>query len=138
MTPDFEYQCIRDEIRAEHSLIANRLTWFVTSQSFVVSAFAISRGAGFTWHAWFSTTLIPLVALVSTVLVFPSIAGARTTIRLWHKKQRDFFERHPDFQAAFQLKRAAWIESQALLFPIGIPLIFAAFWCVVHLASYRL
>src|SRR5438067_2429619 len=42
LDPLIEYQRFRDEIRAEHSLIANRLTWYVTSQSFLVSAFAIS------------------------------------------------------------------------------------------------
>jgi hypothetical protein len=136
MNPDFEYEQIRNEIRAEHSLIANRLTWYVTSQSFLVTAFAISRGAGFSWHPWFSTTLLPLVALASSLLIFPSVVGARNTIRLWHEKQRGFFARHPEFEAAFHLQRASWIESQGLLFPIVIPLIFAAFWVVVHCASY--
>jgi hypothetical protein len=136
MTPEFQYEQIRNEIRAEHSLIANRLTWYVTSQSFLVTAFAISRGAGFTWHSWFSTTLLPLVAFASSLLVFPSVVGARNTIRLWHGKQKDFFARHPEFQAAFDLQRASWIESQGLLFPIVIPLIFAAFWVVVHCTSY--
>ena len=138
MTPDSEYQQIRDEIRAEHSLIANRLTWYVTSQSFLVSAFAISRGNGFHWHPWFSTLLLPLVALITSLLVLPSIVGARKTIQLWHEKQRAFFARNPEFSAAFELKRASWIETQGMLFPTVIPLVFAAFWLVVHLASYRL
>ena len=138
MTPEFEYQHIREETRAEHSLIANRLTWYVTSQSFLVTAFAISRGSGFTWHHWFSTILLPLVALVTSLLVLPSLVGARKTIQLWHKRQRDFFTRNPDFKTAFELKRASWIESQGTLFPIVLPLLFAVFWLVIHLASCRL
>ena len=138
VTPEFEYQQIRDETRAEHTLIANRLTWYVTSQSFLVSAFAISRGSGFTWHPWFSTLLLPLIAFITSVLILPSIAGARKTIRLWHEKQRAFLARHPEFKAAFELKRAWWIESLGLLFPTAVPLVFAAFWLVVHLASAHL
>ena len=135
MTPEFEYQHIREEVRAEHSLIANRLTWYVTSQSFLVTAFAISRGSGFTWHLWFSTTLLPLVAFVTSLLILPSVAGARKTIKLWHERQGNFFIRNPEFKAAFELKRASWIESQGLLFPTVVPLLFAVFWLVIHLAS---
>ena len=138
LQPDFEYQTIRDESRAEHMLIANRLTWYVTSQSFLVTAFAISRGAGFSWFRWFSTLLIPAIGLLSSGLVFPSIVGACETIRLWHAKQRDFFLRHPGFKAAFELERPAWIESRGLLFPKVIPAIFGVFWLVVHVASYFL
>jgi len=136
LSPETEYQHIRDEIRAEHSLIANRLTWYVTSQSFLVTAFTISRGNSFTWHPWFSTTLLPLIAFLSSVFVFPSIVGARNTIKLWHLKQKEFLRRHADFQEAFQLERASWIESQGLLFPLMMPLIFAAFWLTIHCASY--
>src|SRR5437870_13920101 len=100
LEPAFEYQNIRDEIRAEHTLIANRLTWYVTSQSFLVTAFAISRASGFTWFHWFSTLLLPFVGFVSSALIFPSILGASATIELWHQKQRQFFERHAEFQKA--------------------------------------
>jgi len=138
VSPEFEYQQIRDETRSEHTLIANRLTWYVTSQSFLVTAFAISRGSGFTWHHWFSTTLLPLIAFVTSLLILPSIVGARRTIKLWHEKQRAFLERNPDFKAAFELHRAPWIESQGLLFPTVVPLVFAVFWLIVHLASRQL
>jgi hypothetical protein len=136
--PAFEYQTIRDESRAEHTLIANRLTWYVTSQSFLVTAFAISQGAGFVWFRWFSTLLIPAIGLLSASLVFPSIVGACETIKLWHAKQRDFFLRHSEFKAAFELERPAWIESRGLLFPKVIPVLFGVFWLVIHVASYFL
>jgi hypothetical protein len=136
LPPGSEYQAIRDEIRAEHTLIANRLTWFVTSQSFLVTAFAISRGNGFHWHPWFSTIMLPTLGFVSAALVFPSIVGASKTIQLWHQKQSDFFTRHAAFKTAFALQRALWIESRGLLFPKLIPLLFGAFWLVIFSASY--
>src|SRR2546430_16780936 len=98
MSPDFEYEKIREEIRSEHALIANRLTWYVTSQSFRVTAFAISRGAGFTWFHWFSTLLLPIIGFVSSALIFPSILGACSTIKLWHDKQRTLFEQHRELK----------------------------------------
>ncbi len=135
MTPESEYQKIREEIRSEHALIANRLTWYVTSQSFLVSAFAISCGSGFTWHHWFPTLLLPLIALTTSVTIYPSILGALKTIHLWREKQSEFFALHPDISAAFDLKRPKWIVSQAMLFPAVVPLLFAAFWIVIYFAS---
>src|SRR2546423_15555296 len=100
--PSFEYQIIREEIRAEHSLIANRLSWYVTSQSFLVTAFAISRGNGFVWFHWFSTLLLPIIGFFSSALIFPSILGACSTIKLWHEKQRILFEQHSEFRVALE------------------------------------
>jgi len=48
----------------------------------------------------------------------------------------DFLRGATEFKTAFDLQRASWIESQGLLFPDRIPLLFAAFWVVIHCASY--
>jgi len=136
ISPQSEYQQLRDEIRAEHTLIANRLTWYVTSQSFLVTAFTISRGAGFNWFHWYSTTLLPALGFVASLLIFPSIVGACETIRLWHRKQHEFFAREPSFKTAFHLQRPYWIEARGLLFPKCIPGLFGSFWLAVHFASY--
>lgn len=131
----FQYEKIRDEIRAEHSLIANRLAWYVTSQSFLVTAFAISRGNSFAWFQWFSTILLPAIGLSTSALIFPSIAGASRTIKLWHGKLTAFFESNPEFKDAFLLERPKWIDTQGLLFPKLMPLLFGGFWTVICIAS---
>ncbi len=126
-----EYRQIREEVRAEHALLSNRLTWYATSQSFLVTAFTISRANGFTWHPWYSTLLLPLLGLCVSLLIFPSIIGACKTIRLWHGKQKTFFERNPDFRVAFDLQRAPWIQSRGLLFPQFMPILFGIFWVII-------
>lgn len=136
LEPTFEYQNIHEEIRSEYSLIANRLSWYVTSQSFLVTAFAISRGSGFTWFHWFSTILLPAIGILASVLIYPSIVGACETIKLWHMKQDAFYDRHKGFKDAFELKRAAWIIPQGVVFPKLMPVLFGLFWLVVLVASY--
>lgn len=138
MDPVFEYEKIREEIRAEYGLITSRLTWFVTSQSFLVSAFAISQANGFVWFHWFSTLLLPAVGLLIALLVLPSLIGACKTIDLWHQKQALFFTHHPEFCAALALNRKPWIERQGLLLPQIMPFVFVIFWLVIHVASYFL
>jgi len=135
LDPTFQYQSIRDEIKAEHSLIANRLSWYVTSQSFLVTAFAISRGNSFVWFHWFSTLLLPVIGFVSSALIFPSILGACSTIKLWHGKQRALFTEHNEVKVAFELDRPQWIENRGLLFPKMMPLLFGFAWSVIFVAS---
>ena len=62
--------------------------------------------------------------------------GACATIRLWHRKQDEFFKRHAEFKDAFHLHRASWIESQGLVFPKLLPVLFGTFWLLVHVTSY--
>ncbi|MGE5445145.1 MAG: hypothetical protein ACM3SR_11185 [Ignavibacteriales bacterium] len=135
LSPSFECQMIRDEIRSEFGLIANRLSWYVTSQSFLVTAFAISRGIGFNWYSWFSTVLLPALGLISSALIFPSIVGASKTINLWHQRYKRFLEQNPKFQQAFELNRPSWIHTLSLLFPTLIPPLFGLFWIVILTAS---
>jgi len=138
MEPRFEYEKIREEIRSEYMLITSRLTWFVTSQSFLVSAFAISQANGFVWFRWFSTLLLPAVALLLTLLALPAIVSACKTIELWHQKQAAFFARQPEFREAFVLARKPWMEEQGLLFPQLMPILFAVFWLVIPIVTYFL
>jgi hypothetical protein len=134
LSSSFECQMIRDEIRSEFGLIANRLSWYVTSQSFLVTAFAISRGIGFNWFSWFST-LLPALGLISSVMIFPSIVAASKTIDLWHQRYKQFLEQNPEFKQAFDLHRPSWIHTLSLLFPTLIPPLFGLFWVVILTAS---
>jgi hypothetical protein len=129
------YQGIRDEIRMEHSLIAARIGWLVTSQSFLVTAFTISRGNAFTWHAWFSSLLLPILGLGVAVLTYPSIQGAVVTIRLWQQRQAALLQEFPHLQEVFDLRRPAQLHRRSMLFTRLLPVLFAALWLVIGIAS---
>ena len=66
---------IRNEIQAEHALISHRMTWLVTSQSFLMTAFAISGGVGNQLFP-FLNFWIPLVGIMLSALAFLGIAAA--------------------------------------------------------------
>jgi hypothetical protein len=68
-------QALRQDIQAEDTLIASRVTWYVTSQAFLLTAYATSWGAGFGWPAFFHSVL-PLAAMVLSALIFASISAA--------------------------------------------------------------
>lgn len=68
-------KALREDIHAEDTLIASRVTWYVTSQAFLLTAYAASWGAGFRWPAFFHTVL-PLAAIVLSAVIFASIYAA--------------------------------------------------------------
>lgn len=68
-------QALREDIQAEDQLIASRVTWYVTSQAFILTAYATSWNAGFAWQAFFHR-ILPLAAIVLSVLILASIYAA--------------------------------------------------------------
>jgi len=68
-------QGLRSEIQAEDTLIASRTTWYVTSQAFLLTAYATSWNANFAWPFFFHQVL-PLAAIVLSMLILASVYGA--------------------------------------------------------------
>jgi hypothetical protein len=66
---------LREDIQAEDKLIASRVTWYVTSQAFLLTAYATSWNAGFSWSAFFHQVL-PLAAVALSALILASIYAA--------------------------------------------------------------
>jgi len=68
-------QALRGDIQAEDTLIASRTTWYVTSQAFLLTAYAASWSAHFVWPFFFHRVL-PLAAIVLSVLILASVYAA--------------------------------------------------------------
>jgi hypothetical protein len=66
---------LREDIQAEHTLIAGRVTWYVTSQAFLLTAYATSWNAHFGWPEFFHRVL-PVAALALSVVILASISAA--------------------------------------------------------------
>ena len=68
-------ETIRNEIQAEHSLVSHRMTWYVTSQAFLMTAYAVSFGQGQTGRGFFQFS-IPLLGLLLSILAFFAVYSA--------------------------------------------------------------
>jgi len=66
---------LREDIQAEDTLIASRMTWYVTSQAFLLTAYATSWNAGFTWQHFFHQVL-PLAAIALSAAILVSVYAA--------------------------------------------------------------
>jgi hypothetical protein len=86
LTPAGALQALREDIHAEDTLIASRVTWYVTSQAFLLTAYATSWSAGFLWPTFFHRVL-PLAAVTLSALILASIYAATWAQEVYLREQ---------------------------------------------------
>ena len=86
LTPAGALLALREDIQAEDTLIASRVTWYVTSQAFLLTAYATSWNAGFEWQAFFHRVL-PLAAIALSALILASIYAATWAQEVYLREQ---------------------------------------------------
>lgn len=101
-------QALREDIQAENTLIASRVTWYVTSQAFLLTAYATSWAAGFQWPGFFHTVL-PLAAMILSAVIFTSIYAATWAQDAYLREQAALVAR---IQAEFPLSKADILTLQ--------------------------
>jgi hypothetical protein len=128
MNPKLE--AIRRRIENEHNLINQRLSWLVSSQAFLLSAFAISLNApttfaapGFAEANRLLTRIIPLGAIGCILVLWLTLAGAIWSLSLL-RREADAVRGPDDLPI---LNRGA-IQFLGLTAPIFIPAILLAIW----------
>lgn len=128
------YQLYRSRIEHEDNLIMQRLSWLMASQSFLFTAYAIvtnglivsatNSASAFVNHMRTLIKIIPIVALLNSLLIATSIFAALIAIkqlRCGYKKQGATLEILP-----LQTTRAA--RTLGLSAPVLLPLLFLAVW----------
>lgn len=86
LTPADALRSLREDIQAEHTLIASRVTWYVTSQAFLLTAYATSWNAGFQWPGFFHRVL-PVAAIVLSLVILASIYAATWAQDMYLREQ---------------------------------------------------
>jgi hypothetical protein len=75
-------------IGAEDALIAGRMTWYVTSQAFLLTAYATSWNANFVWPQFFHEFL-PIAAVVLSAVILASSYAATWAQETYLRTQAD-------------------------------------------------
>jgi hypothetical protein len=68
-------EILQREIQYTQTMIGSRMTWYVTSQSFLVTAFAISGGSGHNFQ-WLAKGVIPALGIILSIVISFSISAA--------------------------------------------------------------
>ncbi len=133
----------RSEIKQEYDLLSNRVSSYVTSQSFLCIALTASMSnQNPKWGELF-TLIFPivfsLIGIATSIQSIRAISAASKTIGLWHLKQNELFENTPEL-ADFRIERVLTetnsgkpkdvVFEHGLTFARWSPPIFIAAWCV--------
>ncbi len=126
---DFDgYKLIRDEIAHEDNLMSSRVSWFMTSQSFLLTALAIAQGGLHqipTSRINYFFPLLPIIAIVSDVLILAGVLAGAVVVHRWRHM---LDESSPRYDAFPRVRRDHAIIRLGWIAPVGLPVIFLAAW----------
>lgn len=131
MSPLERYQVFRNRIEHEDNLIMQRLSWLMASQSFLFTAYAIvtnglSATAGtnsFISHLGTLARIIPIVALINSLLIALSIFGALEAIRELRNQYMT-----GEMLEIVPLQTSRFARRLGLSAPVLLPLLFIVVW----------
>jgi hypothetical protein len=138
------YRLIRSQIEHEDGLISQRLSWFIMSQSFLFTAFAITvanarpapAGAlDITVPRLSLLAFIPLVAIASSLLIGVSLVAAVLALR----NLRRHFRATPGADGGHGLPPihgAGATRVLGLIAPLLLPPLFLGVWTFLLVISY--
>jgi hypothetical protein len=135
------YRIIRSQIEHEDNLINQRLSWFVASQAFLFSAYAIllnapsqARLEGFARQQEILFFLIPLVAIGVGILIYITVIAAMlATANLRRLLKTHMNEKDSALLPPVQGYRQTLLLGQAS--PILMPFLFMISWIVLLIKS---
>jgi hypothetical protein len=141
LSPLKHVELLRDEIRFEHTLIANRLSVLLTGQAFLMAAFAVAA-SGNEEHRehflWFAYGVVPMVGLVVALLVLLAVVEGERRLgelrrRLYEDKElKGFAEKVcPQLLSCFG-------RCISLFYVVAMPVVFAVAWAPVAWTGIRL
>ena len=134
LAPADYYRLIRGQIEFESTLITQRLNWFLASQSFLVTAYAITlnapvdgalRNEGVQPRALFH--LIPMIALAVCILIYTTIIAAVIAQSHLRKLLAAHLPTH-QLQHLPPIQGLTLTRRMGLSAPVGLPVVFAIVW----------
>jgi hypothetical protein len=121
---------LREEIRFEHQLIANRLSALLTVQPFLLAAFAFAATGEPRHHEhfiWFSYGVIPVIGLVVALVTLLAVVVGEQRLR--HLRKSLYHEGSLADLAKLicpGLSRGA--QAMSLSYAVALPVVFALAW----------
>jgi hypothetical protein len=123
------YKTVRDKIAHEDNLAGTRLSWFMASQAFLLSALAIAykgyNSALPNTKNDFFFPLIPIMAISSCTLILLGIIAGGVALRRWRRVLREMLDKDPTLPA---IGRDGWIMPFGWIAPLGLPIVFGLAW----------
>jgi hypothetical protein len=115
------------EIHREHGLIAHRMNWYVASQSFLLTAYAIANTPN-NELSKVGRWLLPLLAMLVSLVTWFALGAALKTMAKLRREQGRLVE--PEFYKFWYAKRR-WAHAIGSAPPVVIPILFFVSWAIL-------
>jgi hypothetical protein len=144
---------IRAEIHAEHTLISHRISWYIITQSFLMTAYAIAGGSN-QWQQYFQFAMPVIGILLSELARWAIWAGSEVQNDLLNiesdliiemeeaaklgkntiqeMRTIDYYKR----TTVYGRPTADWTDARAKKLPRMIPLLFIVAWIGALFCSF--
>ena len=138
LIPKELYELVDQEVHREHSLISHRMTWYVTSQSFLMAAFAVSSSQNHSFK-WLSTLFLPILGILTSLITLGSLIAALVAMSEFKEQKKHILDislqlqRITPFKDRFLLGKRRWIHVLGMTPPVLIPMIFLFSWMIILL-----
>jgi hypothetical protein len=136
MTVDQLYQFYRAEVKHEDDLIGQRISWFMASQAFLLTALAIAHKGETAMPSGKNNPffpMVPIVALVASILIFAGVIAGTVALAHWRTKLRRLVSEYPELP---YVRNEPWIVPAAWSAPLIIPLAFISAWVYLLAHGY--
>lgn len=138
------FRLIREEVKHEQSVLANRLSSYIVSQSFLISAYAVGMNHqsdvwGISFRFYF-TIILCAVGFLLSLRAQPGILDASDIIRRWHEKQDQLLSEHSELEVyeALRNKEMNEVRRRDQMFAQASAYIFAAAWVLLAVLAVLL
>jgi hypothetical protein len=135
---------MRDEVKHEQSVLGSRISSYITSQSFLISAYAVANNHqadrwGFGFRFYVSMTL-SLVGFLLSARATPGIIDASNIIARWHDRQDQLLIDHPELEIyqTFSREEMKGVRRRDLWFAQAAAYIFMAAWVILAILAFVL
>lgn len=76
----------------EHSLLGQRVSWYMTCQSFLIIAFASGLGNSNVYFRLGIALILPTLGIITSILIKPSINEAIAIVHQWAAKEHEVLQ----------------------------------------------
>jgi hypothetical protein len=133
VTPLEAFRFVRSEIEHEYSVLGNRLTSYITSQSFLFTTYGVSmQNPNGTWGVTFRLVfpmIVCTVGLLTSIRAQPGILSACKILDRLHERQFTMYD-NPEVQQ-LDTSDAKWmrdVHMESLKFSVAAAYIFGVAW----------
>jgi hypothetical protein len=127
------YRIIRGQIEHEDNLVGSRISWFVTSQSFLFSAYAIMASSlpanaseAFKDSKHTLLLIIPMIAIATSILILMAILSGIQAMAQLRRTYAKCAPKIPNILPPIHGERSTRITGMAA--PVLLPPLFMAVW----------